>query len=94
MSKVSDTLSKIGVSKVRLAKYLGVSRQMLYNYLSYSTSVTINCIPKYYLEPNNLIYISDTKSNIQGDFFITQFTVPLTYNGTMSINTVQTLIRV
>ena len=69
-------------------------REMLYNYLSYSTSVTINCIPKYYLEPNNLIYISDTKSNIQGDFFITQFTVPLTYNGTMSINTVQTLIRV
>lgn len=35
MSKVSDTLTKIGVSKVRLAKYLGVSRQMLYNYLSY-----------------------------------------------------------
>ena len=34
MSKVSSILSKIGVSKVRLAKYLGVSRQMLYNYLS------------------------------------------------------------
>lgn len=33
MSKVSDILSKLGVSKVRLAKYLGVSRQMLYNYL-------------------------------------------------------------
>ena len=34
MSKVSSILSKIGVSKVRLAKYLGVSRQMLYNYLA------------------------------------------------------------
>ncbi|MBR3661256.1 MAG: hypothetical protein IKN63_05105 [Bacilli bacterium] len=34
MSKISDILSKIGVSKVRLAKYLGVSRQMLYNYLA------------------------------------------------------------
>ena len=34
MSKVSLVLSKIGVSKVRLAKYLGVSRQMLYNYLA------------------------------------------------------------
>lgn len=27
-------ISEIGVSKVRLAKYLGVSRQMLYNYLA------------------------------------------------------------
>ena len=34
MSKISDVLSELGVSKVRLAKYLGVSRQMLYNYLS------------------------------------------------------------
>lgn len=35
MSKISNILSDIGVSKVRLAKYLGVSRQMLYNYLSF-----------------------------------------------------------
>lgn len=34
MSKVSNILANIGVSKVRLAKYLGVSRQMLYNYLA------------------------------------------------------------
>ncbi len=34
MSKISKVLSEVGVSKVRLAKYLGVSRQMLYNYLA------------------------------------------------------------
>ena len=34
MSKISDILTELGVSKVRLAKYLGVSRQMLYNYLA------------------------------------------------------------
>ena len=34
MSKISNVLSELGVSKVRLAKYLGVSRQMLYNYLA------------------------------------------------------------
>ena len=34
MSRISNILSEIGVSKVRLAKYLGVSRQMLYNYLA------------------------------------------------------------
>ena len=34
MSRISNVLSELGVSKVRLAKYLGVSRQMLYNYLA------------------------------------------------------------
>ena len=29
MSRISDVLSELGVSKVRLAKYLGVSRQRL-----------------------------------------------------------------
>lgn len=34
MSKINNVLAELGVSKVRLAKYLGVSRQMLYNYLA------------------------------------------------------------
>ena len=34
MESVNDLLGEIGISKVRLAKYLGVSRQMLYNYLA------------------------------------------------------------
>ena len=34
MRKINEVLSSLGVSKVRLAKYLGVSRQMLYNYLA------------------------------------------------------------
>lgn len=34
MKRVNELLSELGISKVRLAKYLGVSRQMLYNYLA------------------------------------------------------------
>lgn len=34
MKNLKNLFSEIGISKVRLAKYLGVSRQMLYNYLS------------------------------------------------------------
>ena len=37
MSKINNILSELGVSKVRLAKYLGVSRQMLYNYLAFDS---------------------------------------------------------
>ena len=33
MLKLNDLFQELGISKVRLAKYLGVSRQMVYNYL-------------------------------------------------------------
>ena len=34
MKELNVVLTELGISKVRLAKYLGVSRQMLYNYLA------------------------------------------------------------
>ncbi len=33
MEELNKLLSELGISKVKLAKYLGVSRQMIYNYL-------------------------------------------------------------
>ena len=33
MNKLNDILHELGISKVKLAKFLGVSRQMIYNYL-------------------------------------------------------------
>ena len=32
MDKLNEILQEVGISKVKLAKYLGVSRQMIYNY--------------------------------------------------------------
>ncbi len=37
MNNLNNLLLELGISKVRLAKYLGVSRQMLYNYLAMET---------------------------------------------------------
>ncbi len=37
MKKLNDLLQEAGISKVKLAKYLGVSRQMVYNYLELNT---------------------------------------------------------
>ena len=33
MHQLNELFQELGISKVRLAKYLGVSRQMVYNYL-------------------------------------------------------------
>lgn len=43
MNKLNDLLKVLGISKVKLAKYLGVSRQMIYNYLEFDS---INKWPK------------------------------------------------
>lgn len=37
MNKLNEILQELGISKVKLAKYLGVSRQMIYNYLDLET---------------------------------------------------------
>ena len=43
MQKLNSLFQNLGISKVRLAKYLGVSRQMVYNYLEFDD---INKWPK------------------------------------------------
>ena len=43
MEQLNKLLQELGISKVRLAKYLGVSRQMVYNYLELEN---INTWPK------------------------------------------------
>ena len=62
---------------------------MLYNYSYFNNSITLNSIPIYYLEPNTIISVNDERSNISGFFSINKFTIPLTYNGTMSITAVE-----
>lgn len=58
-NKLSELLHELGISKVKLAKFLGVSRQMIYNYLE------LNDINKWPKDKKvlllNLLGIKDTK---------------------------------
>lgn len=59
----------------------------LFNKHSYSNeSISITTIPIYNLEANTLIYIHNDENNINGKYQISKITVPLAYNGTMSIS--------
>ena len=69
-------------------------RELLYQYLNYHTTISITCVPIYYLDANNLIYVEDKKSGIIGNYQITQFTLPLTYNGTMNISATEVFVRI
>ena len=52
----------------------------------FTESVTINAVPVYYLEPNSRIVLSDPGLGINDVYLITKITLPLTYNGNMSIS--------
>lgn len=69
-------------------------RELMYQNLNYNTTISITCLPKYYMEPNNIIRIEDKASGISGNYQITQFSLPLAYNGTMSITATEVLTRV
>lgn len=69
-------------------------REMMYQNLCYNTTISLTCLPKYYIEPNNIIRIEDRDSNVYGNYQITQYSLPLAYNGTMSITATEVLTRV
>lgn len=60
--------------------------ELIYNHAYCIESATINSIPIYYLEPNIRIYLYDEDTGLRGDYIISKYTIPLSYNGIMSIS--------
>ena len=61
-------------------------RAMLNETISYNETVSLSLLPIYYLDANEAVYIRDNESDIDGDFLINSISVPLAYNGNMTIN--------
>lgn len=59
---------------------------LVYKHLCCSESISLTSVPIYYLEPNTRIYIKDEKANIDGDYLLNKVTLPLSYNGTMTLS--------
>jgi hypothetical protein len=77
-----DTFFKISAQGKSAQRVLG---ELLYQYGYCSESATITCIPIYHLQPNTRIYLFDEETKLSGDYIISRLTIPLSYNGTMSI---------
>ena len=63
--------------------------ELLYQHSYCNENVTINAIPIYYLQPNTRIYVNDEETKISGDYIVNKITLPLSYNGTMSITAIK-----
>ena len=59
--------------------------ELIYKHSYCIETASITAIPIYHLQPNTRIHIYDKDTHLEGDYIISRMTIPLTYNGTMSI---------
>lgn len=90
----------ITVSNRQVYTYAGIGkdafsviREMIMSHTNYSESINITSLPLYYLEPNVRIEVEDKRSNIYGDYIVKSISLPLSHEGTMSINAVRATNR-
>lgn len=69
------------------------ARTLITQGTGYANTVSISTIPIYHLEPNTLIKIDDEESSIHGTYVINTISLPLAYNGTMTISASKALIQ-
>lgn len=58
---------------------------LIYQHGYCAETATITTIPIYYLQPNSRVYIHDDDTKLDGEYIISKISIPLTYNGTMSL---------
>ena len=59
--------------------------ELLYNHSYCTESINITAIPIYYLDVNSRISVYDELSKINGEYIVNRISLPLTYNGQMTI---------
>lgn len=89
----SEVYSKFAIGTIGYSAQ-EVARDFLYQYTTYSESISIQCIPVYSLDVNRRITVKDKKSGINGDYIIKSMTIPLSSSGTMSISASKALNRI
>ena len=60
--------------------------ELLYQHTYCTENISITSIPIYHLQPNTRIFVKDDETGINGEYIVHKLTIPLTYNGTMSIS--------
>lgn len=59
--------------------------ELLYNHSYCIESITLQSVPIYHIQPNARIFVKDDASKIEGEYIVSKITIPLSYNGMMSI---------
>ena len=82
MTQGLESLFNISAQKKSAQEKLN---ELLYQFAYVVENITISVIPVYYLQPNTRIFVQDEEENISGEYIVSKLTIPLQYNGLMSI---------
>lgn len=73
---------------------IDVLEEYINNYLYAVESVNVTAVPIYHLQPNTRVRVVDKESGINGDYIVSRISIPLAYNGTMSITATKVADRI
>lgn len=68
--------------------------ELLYQHTYATEVVSITAVPIYYLQPNTRICLKATDNNVEGEYLVSRITIPLSYNGMMTINATKAADRI
>lgn len=69
-------------------------RAMLHETTSFNETISVSCIPIFHLQPNQLIYVKNEETGIDGDYMLNSFSIPLDINGVMNLSCSKALRRI
>lgn len=69
-------------------------KDLLYQHTNMADTISLSCMPIYYLQPNTIITLADKESGIQGDYLIKSMTIPLGISETMNISAYKVLDKI
>ena len=75
------TISSQGRSAIDLLQ------EQLYKFIYCTENVTITTLPIYTLQPNYRVIVNSRIPGLSGEYIVTKYSIPFTYNATMSITT-------
>lgn len=94
----SPTSNQVPFSLFTQAPYskdaFSVIRELLYQHTNFNESITISCLPLYFLDTNQRIEVFHDKSNIFGDYMIKNINLPFSPESLMSITAVRAQQRI
>lgn len=84
--QINEGINSLFTISARGASCLETIENWVGQYLFLNNTVTITAAPIYQLEPNIMISLTNKDKNINGDYEISKITIPLSYNGTMTLS--------
>ena len=93
-SFIDDFLDSLIVVSSQSKTAFDVIRNLLYQHTFYNDTISITAIPNYKLEPNTRVTVDYSPANIHGSYIVKNISLPLNYNGLMTVTLSKALEKI